>query len=92
MVGGGCQPFWSSIPIEGILGNRVVALYTLVAPCRVLSENLAWYLKRSVLTTPLKVYVYMAVVLLKKSKSIHLKEESRIWKGLLPRLFIHSLP
>jgi hypothetical protein len=52
MVGGGCQPFWSSIPIEGILGNRVVALYTLVAPCRVLSENLAWYLKRSVLTTP----------------------------------------
>jgi hypothetical protein len=34
----------------------------------------------------------MAVVLLKKSKSIHLKEESRIWKGLLPRLFTHSLP
>jgi hypothetical protein len=31
-------------------------------------------------------YMYMAVVLLKKSKSIHLKEESRIWKGLLPRL------
>ncbi len=52
MVCGGCQPFWSSIPIEGILGNRVVALYTLVGPCRVLSENLAWYLKRLVLTTP----------------------------------------
>jgi hypothetical protein len=40
------------IPIEVLLGNRVVVLFvhTLVAPCRVLLENLAWYLKRLVFT------------------------------------------
>jgi hypothetical protein len=38
----------------------------------------------------------MVVVLWKKSKSIHLKEESRIWKGLLGRdyysLGFYTLP
>ncbi len=43
--GGGCQPFLSSISIEVLLGNRVFALYTLVGPCRVLSENFSLVLE-----------------------------------------------
>jgi hypothetical protein len=66
MVGGGdggCQPFLSSIPIEVLLGNRVVVLlYTLVSSLQSFVREFSLVLERgrsSLLTTPFQgIYVY----------------------------------
>jgi len=76
MVGGGdggCQPFLSSIPIEVLLGNRVVVLlYTLVSSLQSFVREFSLVLEEvgpHSSPLPSKVYTYMAIVLLKNNQN-----------------------